>query len=242
MQQWRIGCSGFHYKDWKNIFYPEKLPQSKWFDYYCTQFNTLELNVTFYRFPQLQFLKAWYDKSPEHFSFSVKAPRLITHYKKFKDCKRLLNDFYTTTDKGLHDKLGCVLFQLPSQIEYSEDKLELIVSSLHSDFKNVIEFRHKSWWSKKVYDYLKEKQICFCIMDHPRLPKTVVLNTSFAYVRMHGNPKLYYSFYDNKTLKSVYHKIAVKKKIEAYIYFNNTATIAAIENARYIQDLANKPV
>src|SRR6186997_2521864 len=97
---WRIGCSGFHYKEWKGEFYPEKLPQTKWFEYYAELFNTLELNVTFYRFPRVEYLQNWYNKSPDGFDFTVKAPRLITHYKKFKDCESLLEDFYNSLREG----------------------------------------------------------------------------------------------------------------------------------------------
>ena len=104
--KWHIGCSGFHYRDWKEIFYPAGLPQKKWFEYYSSKFDTLELNVTFYRFPQLSFLRNWYEVSPDHFVFTAKAPRLITHYKRFRDCERLLNDFYTTLIAGLDNKLG----------------------------------------------------------------------------------------------------------------------------------------
>ena len=71
--QWHIGCSGFHYKEWKEVFYPKGLPQRKWFDYYCEHFDTLELNVTFYRFPEMASLQNWYNKSPARFLFSVKA-------------------------------------------------------------------------------------------------------------------------------------------------------------------------
>src|SRR5215217_6065644 len=103
--RWHIGCSGFHYKHWKDAFYPQKLPQRLWFDHYSSIFNTVEINVTFYRFPQLSFLQNWYDKSAKDFSFSVKAPRLITHYKKFQECDKLLDDFYNTVQKGLKEKL-----------------------------------------------------------------------------------------------------------------------------------------
>src|SRR5690349_13147184 len=98
--QWHIGCSGFHYKEWKEVFYPKGLPQRKWFDHYCEHFDTIELNVTFYRFPELTSLQNWFHKSPDRFLFSVKAPRLITHYKKFEDCAGLLTDFYTTVRDG----------------------------------------------------------------------------------------------------------------------------------------------
>src|ERR1700760_568766 len=116
-----IGCSGFYNKDWKELFYPKGLAQSKWFEYYCTQFNTLELNTTFYRFPTIEMLKKWYDKSPADFKFSVKAPRLITHYKQFNEVERLLNDFYSSVREGLKEKLGAVLFQLPARVVYSEE-------------------------------------------------------------------------------------------------------------------------
>jgi len=89
MINWWIGCSGFHYKDWKEVFYPSNIPQTKWFEYYCTHFNTIELNVTFYRFPRPEALLKWHDRSPEKFKFSVKAPRLITHYKMFKESERI---------------------------------------------------------------------------------------------------------------------------------------------------------
>src|SRR5258708_6683244 len=111
-----IGCSGFHYREWKEKFYPEKMPQRKWFDYYSSQFNTIELNVTFYRFPQIKTLQNWYEKSPAEFCFAVKVPRLITHYKQFNDTDQLLTDFYSTTRSGLREKLGPVLFQLPGKI------------------------------------------------------------------------------------------------------------------------------
>ena len=74
MKKWWIGCSGFHYSGWKGAFYPQGLPQRKWFEYYCQYFNTVELNVTFYRFPKVSDLKGWYDRSPEDFRFTCKAP------------------------------------------------------------------------------------------------------------------------------------------------------------------------
>src|SRR3954470_2743104 len=116
--QWRIGCSGFHYKEWKGVFYPKELSAKKWFEYYCEHFDTLELNVTFYRFPELHALQSWYERSPAHFIFAVKAPRLVTHYKKFNDTTGLISNFYNVVRDGLQDKLGCILFQLPPDLEY----------------------------------------------------------------------------------------------------------------------------
>ena len=146
MIQWQIGCSGFHYKHWKGSFYPETLAQSKWFDYYCSYFNTLELNVTFYRFPRLPAMQQWYKKSPENFRFAVKAPRAITHFKQFISVTRMLSDFYSTTRNGLQEKLGCILFQFPERFRYTEERLARILNNVDNSFLNVVEFRHSSWW------------------------------------------------------------------------------------------------
>ncbi len=163
MVHWRIGCSGFHYKHWKEVFYPHGLAQNKWFTFYCEHFNTLELNVTFYRFPQLSFLEGWYNKSPADFSFAVKAPRGITHYKKFLNAEQLISDFYNTVSEGLKDKLGCILFQLPPRYNYTEERLQLIISSVNNSFNNIIEFRHESWWNAGVYNELAKNKITFFV-------------------------------------------------------------------------------
>src|ERR1041385_6500150 len=102
--KWYIGCSGFYYRDWVGKFYAHDVLQKQWFEYYCKFFNTVELNVTFYRFPSPQMLQSWYKRSPVNFKFTVKAPRLITHYKRFNDTERLADDFYKSVAKGLRKK------------------------------------------------------------------------------------------------------------------------------------------
>jgi len=232
MIKWRIGCSGFHYKHWKGTFYPEGLAQSKWFDYYCQFFNTLELNVTFYRFPQLSFLQNWYIKSPANFSFAVKAPRAITHYKKFNGTTDLIADFYKTVQEGLQEKLGCVLFQLPPNFHYSEDHLEKLINNLDNSFLNVVEFRHESWWNEDVYSAFSKRNITFCGMSHPTLPKDIISNTPLLYYRMHGEGQLYASNYEKPQLQAVINKIRSEKTVkEAYIFFNNDINTYAIYNA-----------
>lgn len=239
--QWHIGCSGFHYREWKEVFYPKGLPQRLWLDFYCKHFNTLELNVTFYRFPQLSFLLNWYQKTPAHFSFAVKAPRLITHYKKFEGAESLLSDFYGTVQEGLKEKLACVLFQLPGQIIFSEELLQKIVHHLNPSFINVIEFRHSSWWNTKVRETLSRHHITFCGISHPLLPDEVVVNTETVYYRLHGVPHLYYSAYSESFLQLVVQAIqnAIPAK-QAFVYFNNTAQTAAIQNAQFVQQLLAK--
>ena len=232
MTQWNIGCSGFHYKHWKGTFYPEDLPQKKWFDYYCQHFNTLELNVTFYRFPQLSFLQTWYDKSPDSFRFAVKAPRAITHFKKFLNSKDMLYDFYGIVNEGLKEKVGCFLFQLPPNYTYSEERLERLLTNLDPGVLNVAEFREASWWNETVYKELAAHNISFCGMSHPTLPRDIICNTPVLYYRMHGEGQLYASNYTDKELQSLARKIKTTCKArEAFIYFNNDIHTYAIGNA-----------
>jgi uncharacterized protein YecE (DUF72 family) len=197
----------------------------------------LELNVTFYKFPQVAYLENWYAISPDHFSFAVKVPRLITHYKKFNDTERMLDDFYTSISTGLKEKLGPVLFQLPPQMVYSDETLDAIVKSVNPEFDNVIEFRHASWWIKEVQDKLTERGITFCGISYPKLPEDVIVTTDLVYYRFHGLAKLYYSEYSHKELERVANAIHKNKMANrVFIYFNNTATAAAIENALYIRE------
>jgi uncharacterized protein YecE (DUF72 family) len=232
-----IGCSGFHYKEWKEVFYPVGIPQSKWFQYYCEHFNTLELNVSFYKFPTERSLEKWFYNSPENFKFSVKVPRAITHFKKFTECERMLDDFYTSVRKGLQHKLGCVLFQLPPQLIYSEELLEKIITNLNPSFKNVIEFRHESWWNKNVFQKLKKQNIIFCGISYPKLSDDVVKTNANLYYRLHGVPVLYKSAYSQEFLEDLARDVEKLKAKEAWIYFNNTWGTAAIENGKFLQAL-----
>jgi uncharacterized protein YecE (DUF72 family) len=245
MSKWWIGCSGFHYQHWKGEFYPEKLAKSKWFDYYNNRFKTLELNVTFYRFPRLPLMETWYGKSPEIFKFSVKAPRAITHYRQFINTANMLSDFYGTIREGLKDKLGCVLFQMPGRMAFKEAKLEQIIESLDPSFINVLEFRNESWWNQYVYNKLASHRITFCGMSHPDLPKDVVQNTGTVYYRFHGIPELYKSKYDLATLQRVVNEIESNTATkEAFIYFNNDIDASALTNAfqmeAYLETLQNR--
>lgn len=238
MRNWWIGCSGFHYKDWKDIFYPSGMAQSKWFEFYCQHFNSIELNTTFYRFPRPEALQKWHDRSPDNFRFSVKAPRLITHYKTFKDSERLLGDFYASIYEGLHQKLGCVLFQLPASVAYSEEMLQRIIASLDLSFHNVVEFRDAGWWNKNVYTQLKKHNISFCGISHPTLPDEVRKTNTILYYRFHGVPVLYKSEYEAGFIKKMGEEVKAAPGLkEVYVYFNNTWGKGGITNARQMQEI-----
>lgn len=241
MIDWHIGCSGFSYKHWKENFYPKGYPQRKWFEYYCEHFRTVELNVTFYRFPDVPILSSWYQRSPDDFLFSVKAPRIITHFKKLNDCRQLLSDFYHNLSLGLKEKVGCILFQFPPTFDYTEERLEKIIESLNLSFANVVEFRHTSWWQEKVYRALGDFKITFSGMSHQKLPDEIVINAPLLYYRMHGAPQLYRSLYEPTFLKQLVENISEKQNVnDAYIFFNNDNNANAVINARQMMEMVGR--
>ena len=244
MKKFIIGCSGFHYKHWRGKFYPEKLAVKNWFEFYCQHFSTLELNVTFYRFPKLSTLQQWHDRAPDDFIFSVKVPRSITHFKKLNDTSRMVEDFYGLVREGLKEKLGSVLFQFPPNFLASDIHIQRLIESVDPSFENVAEFRHASWWNEHVISKLGERQIAFCGMSHPDFPDSVVGNTGHLYYRMHGRERLYASDYSEQELSDVLDQIDGVPGIKrAYVYFNNDVLGRATENAgTLIQLAANRDV
>lgn len=234
-----VGCSGFNYRGWKGKFYPADLPQNKWLEYYCSHFNTIEINATFYRFPTEKSLKTWYDKTPKDFVFSIKVPGTITHYKRFKETKEISEKFYSLAGEGLKEKLHCVFFQLPPSLAYSDEMLNAILENADPDFKNVFEFRHASWWNNEVYKEFRKHNVIFCSSSFPKLPEDFVKTADDVYLRFHGREELYKSSYNTKELK-YWSDTAKKEKVKTmYAYFNNTSFLASIDNAKEMNRLLN---
>lgn len=233
----KIGCSGFAYRDWQGIFYPEDLPASEWLHFYAQYFDTLELNASFYRTPGSIFFKNLYKKTPDDFCFVVKIPQQITHIQKMVGVKEILKDFYNVIKNGLQQKLGAVLFQFPGSYFFTIERLHHILENLDSNFTNVVELRHRSWWTKEVYDLFEDAGICFCSVSYPGLPEDVIINSPVVYYRFHGVPKLYYSIYAEDFVRDIAHKYHSHPTVtKAFCLFNNTATRAALENASYLQE------
>jgi uncharacterized protein YecE (DUF72 family) len=141
--------------------------------------------------------------------------------------------------EGLEDKLACVLFQLPPQLSYAPDKLEKILSQVDPSFHNVIEFRNESWWRKDVWELLGRQGISFSGVSFPKIAQDdAVINTGLVYYRFHGVPKLFYSEYEPAFLERIFREIQGNPRVHtAYIYFNNTASLAALHNARQFMEL-----
>ncbi|MCR5887294.1 DUF72 domain-containing protein [Hymenobacter sp. J193] len=203
----------------------------------------MEVNVTFYRMPELKVFESWYEQSPADFRFAVKAPRPVTHYKKFNaECSPILADFYGTVREGLREKLGPVLFQLPPKGAYTEELLGRILEHLDPEFHNVLEFRYPSWWTGEIFRTLARRGISFVGQSYPAaLPDEVIVNTPQVYYRLHGVPELYTSAYSEEFLASVARQIQAEPIVrEAYVYFNNGIGGAGVVNARQLQALVGE--
>jgi len=230
--QIHIGTSSYNNRLWQPLFYPEELPRSRWFDYYCEHFSTYELNVTFYKFPTVRTLQNWYKKAPNQFRFSVKAPKSITHIKRFDDCATDLQQFYSIVREGLMDKLACVLFQLPPSFSYSAEKLQLILEHLNPEFTNAVEFRNDSWWREDVFAAFRKYKVIFCNVSYTGLKETIVTTHTTGYLRLHGTPLLFYSGYSDETIAERIAEIRLQPGLDDfYVYFNNTAGLEGIANA-----------
>ncbi len=234
-----VGCSGYFYWGWRGKFYPEDLKPNQWFKYYSSIFDTVEINSTFYHFPKGSTIKKWYKDSPDDFVFSVKVNKVITHLKRFNDTQELIDRFYKIVADNLKEKLGTFLFQLPPSYKYSKNNLDKLIKQLNPNLKNVVEFRHKSWWNEEVYTALREKNICFCSISSPKLPEELIKTTDFGYVRFHGRESWYDYNYTEDELKHWAEKIKKANFKECFIYFNNDYNGYAPANALELKKILN---
>ncbi|HXH64258.1 MAG TPA: DUF72 domain-containing protein, partial [Mariprofundaceae bacterium] len=230
-----IGCSGYYYRHWQGPWYPEALPASRWFAFYAEHFDTVEINSSFYRFPTAATARRWLRQAPDGFVYSLKAPRLITHLKRFHDCASLLDDFYGVL-AGLGAHLGCVLFQLPPSLHFSEPMLAQLAGAMRPDFRNVIEFRHAGWWRPEVFAALRESRIGFCSVAAPGLPDELVVTAPDVYLRLHGDP-WYAQDYSEAELAAWAARLEAADAMRAWVYFNNDHHAFATANAAALKRL-----
>lgn len=231
-----LGTSGWSYPDWRGRFYPEDIPQREWLPFYTQHFNTVEINMTFYRFPKPETLRGWLEKSPAHFFFTLKANRQITHLKKIKGVKSQVRYFYILADT-LREKLGCILFQLPPSLTLNLSLLEDFLSTLSPHYKNVIEFRHESWYTEEVYKLLQSHNVTFCVVSSKQVPKTIVETSETSYFRFHGLTGGHTYNYPDEELKEWAEAIKGIKSKECFVYFNNDYRAYAVSNCKKLGEL-----
>jgi len=235
-----VGCSGWHYEHWRELFYPAELPKSKWLSFYARQFTTVELNNSFYKLPSEKAFTTWRESTPGNFIFAVKVSRFITHIKRLKNLGSAVDNFLSRAG-FLGEKLGPLLYQLPPNMKRNDELLQNFLSLLPPKYQHVVEFRHKSWIDDAVFDILREHNIGLCVFDMPGFSCPLVATSDFAYVRFHGSKGLYSSCYPDEELSQWAQRIAhLGQNIKAsYIYFNNDAEAFAVKNAITLENFLN---
>ncbi len=232
-----IGCSGWFYWDWKGTFYPQQMPTSQWFAHYAGTFDTVELNAPFYAWPTITNVKSWLKQAGDaDFVYTVKAPELITHLKRFEGTAGLVEDFDYVADL-LGARMGCLLFQLPPNYDYSRARLDNILSQLQPQRRNVVEFRHMSWWNGDVYAAFRDAGVIFCSCSAPGLPDDLVRTHDEIYVRLHGPEKWYRYDYSDAELAQWAQKIRDSGARRVWVYFNNDYGANAVRNGLKLREL-----
>ena len=238
-RKFHIGCSGWYYWHWKGSFYPSELPSSRWFDHYASTFRSVELNAPFYSWPTLSTVKTWIRQAGRRrFVYTVKVSELITHTKRFQGTKTLIKDFGLIADI-LGSRMGCFLFQLPPSFHYTPGALKRVVSQLEPHRRNVVEFRHPSWWNETVYKAFRNTGTIFCSCSGPRLPDELVKTADDIYVRFHGTKRWYRHDYSNEELVIWASRIRDSGAKHVWAYFNNDRDMFAIKNAGHLRKLLN---
>jgi len=229
-----IGTSGYDYK-WWNYNSKNKLEE------YSNNFNSLELNATFYKFYKKENFIKLRDETPNNFKFTVKVNRSITHFNQYGKINKFLS-----SAKYLGSKLKCLLFQFPSRFKFNKKNLnrlnKLKTKPIKLGLKNLkfyyaFEFKNKSWFNEETYSLFKKNKWCLVISNinythsdnldigfNPKL-NNYVITTNFIYFRMHGSNDKYIGSYKKESKKTLYKIIEFIRESQiknSFIYFNNT--------------------
>lgn len=232
-----IGTSGWTYDHWKGRFYPNSLPKSHWFDYYASQFSSVEINATFYRTFKDQTYQKWKERAPQGFGYVLKAPRLITHRKFLLDVDELTRAFYHSCAL-LDDKFELILLQVAPQTPYDLERLRKALLAFPDPDKVAVEFRRQDWYCHEILSLLSDIGTTMCNVDSPRQKITDHLTSDKAYLRLHGRKHWYsYNYSDDELneLADLARDLARRGAKKVYVFFNNDFEGYAPANALTIK-------
>lgn len=228
-----VGTSGWQYKDWRGVFYPDGCPTRLWLEEYATHFPTVEINNAFYRLPSRENFESWRDRVPRDFVVAVKASRYLTHIKRLKDpgepVARLLGHA-----EGLGARLGPVLLQLPPTLKAGPKLLDTCLSCFPSDVRVAVEPRHDSWWTPEVREVLESRRAALCWADVRARPVTPLWRTTdWGYVRFHEGRTQDWPRYGRQSLRTWAGRVrdTWAEAEDVYAYFNNDPNAAAVKDA-----------
>jgi uncharacterized protein YecE (DUF72 family) len=212
-----VGTSGYSYKEWKGTFYPEDLPAARMLSFYAERFDTVEINNTFYRMPELKVVEKWGGEVPDSFVFVLKAPQRITHQKRLADASDEIRYFYETASI-LGPKLGPVLFQLPPFAKKDGAKLADFVRRLPPGTRAAFEFRHASWFDEEIYSILRDHNAALCAADTDEVtdPESVLVPTAdWGYLRLRRTE------YDDAALAAWAGRVKKASWTDTFVFFKH---------------------
>lgn len=224
------GTSGYSYKEWLGHFYPEQLPASEMLSYYAERFPTVEINNTFYRMPAESMLEQWSEKVPDTFTFTLKAPRRITHDKRLRETEADVAEFSRRAD-ALGNKLGVLLFQLPPYLRKDLPRLHSFLEQLPRGKRVAVEFRHPSWQDDEVYEALRSRAVMLCVTDTDEGDTPFVATADCGYVRLRR------THYDDDELRTWVARIATMHLVQSYVYFMHEDEALGTGFARRLNEL-----
>jgi uncharacterized protein YecE (DUF72 family) len=235
-----IGCSGWQYRDWSGgAFYPPKLPQRRWLEHYASEFQTVEVNSTFYRLAKPDAVARWVSETPQGFLFTVKASRYMTHVKRLTDLEEPLARYYEAIEPlASSPKLGPVLWQLPANFKRDEQRLADALERLPPG-RHCFEFRHESWFTDDVLSILRSYGAALVYGDHPERPwQPLELTADWAFVRFHYGRRGRRGNYSETELRDWASRLRdVRGDAEIFAYFNNDWEAFAPRNAARLRAL-----
>jgi uncharacterized protein YecE (DUF72 family) len=239
MRPVRVGCSGWNYDDWRGRLYPEGLGKARWLERYAEEFDTVEVNSTFYRLASRDAVARWVAQTPPGFVFAAKASRYLTHIRRLRDIGQGVKRYYERIQPLLESgKLGPVVWQLPANFRCDAGLLEDVLGALPPG-RHCFEFRHESWFTAPVYDMLRAAGAALVIGDHPKWPfQARELTTDWTLVRLHHGHRGRRGNYSESELDEWARRIAQwRRRAEILVYFNNDWEGFAVENALSLKRL-----
>jgi uncharacterized protein YecE (DUF72 family) len=185
-----LGTQGWSYDSWVGNFYPAGTPASAFLEHYASEFDTVELDTTFYAIPRATTVSGWRERTPEGFRFAAKFPQVITHEKQLAGCAEETIAFLDTMTL-LGDKLGPLLLQMPPAFNAGQmEDLNVFLMSLPTGFRYALEVRHRSWLAKetfaKLLELLRRQGVALCLVQHAWMPHLDEITAPFAYIRWLG--------------------------------------------------------
>lgn len=237
----RIGTSGYQYRHWRGRFYPIGLQADRWLPHYATAFETVELNVTFYRLPAATTFERWAAAVPESFTFAVKASRYLTHIRRLRDpgpaVARLLE-----RAEGLGRRFGPVLIQLPPDMRFEADRLAATLEAFPREVRVAVEPRHPSWFVTECRRLLERHRAALCLTDRRSRPGPIWRTADWTYVRLHEGRASPRPCYGRDALVAWARRLSDEwgRDAEAYVYFNNDGRGCAVRDAAVLGRIARR--